>query len=201
MQMFAGMGIDLSKGAKTTFNDMDADFDIPQKLAVGIGYKPNSKLTLGLDIEWIDWENAFDNFPLSFNGGDNDNINLMLNGDVTDGAFAYDFPLNWENSFVFKMGVDYNVTEMTSVRAGFIHGQNPVPNNTVFSIFPAIVENHVTMGFGQRFGRYQFDFAFIHAFNNTQDAAATGHLVGLEYNGSVEQLSENLIMTTLAIGF
>lgn len=201
MQMFAGMGIDLSKGAETSFSDMDADFDIPQKLALGIGYKPNSKLTFGLDIEWIDWKNAFDDFPLSFNGGDNDNINLMLNGDVTDGAFAYDFPLNWENSFVFKTGIDYKITEMTAIRAGFIHGQNPVPDNTVFAIFPAIVENHVTMGFGQRFGRYQFDFAYIHAFNNSQDAASTGHLVGLEYNGSVDQLSENLIMTTLAIGF
>ncbi len=200
MQMFGGMGIDMSQGVATTFSDTEADFDVPQKLALGIGLKPTSKWTFGLDVEWIDWSAAFDNLPLKFNDGDNANINLMLNNDVADGSFAYEFPLEWKDSFNFKMGADYKVTPKTSLRAGFIHGKNPVPANSVFAIFPAVVENHMTLGVGHMFGRFMFDFAYIHAFNKKQNAVATGHLLGAEYNGSVNQLSENLIMTTFGIG-
>jgi len=86
------------------------------------------------------------------------------------------------------------------LRAGFIHGQNPVPAKSVFAIFPAIVENHLTLGFGHKIGNIQFDVAYAHAFNKTEKAVSTGHLIGSEYNGSVDQLSENLIITTIGIG-
>jgi len=195
-QMFGGMGIDLSQGVVTEFGTADGDFDVPQKLAAGIGVRATPRLTFGLDVEWIDWSSAFDDFPLSFENGDNANINLMLNGDVADGGFNYDFPLAWKDSYNLKVGVDYQFLEKTNIRAGFIHGRNPVPDNTVFSIFPAIVEDHLTLGFGQRFGRFEFDFAYIRALNETQNAVSTGHLVGTEYNASSSQLSENLIMTS-----
>jgi long-chain fatty acid transport protein len=199
--MFGGMGIDLQSGVETTFANTKADFDIPQKLALGIGLKPHARWTFGLDVEWIDWSAAFDNFPLSFRDGDNANINLMLNGDVQNGAFDYAFPLAWEDVLNFKMGADFKLTDMTRLRAGFIHGSNPVPNNTVFAIFPAIVENHLTMGIGQRLGVFDLDVAFIHAFNKTQTAVSNGHLLANEYNGSIDQLSENLMMTTISFGF
>lgn len=200
MQMFGGMGIDMSKGVATTFKNTDANFDIPQKVAFGLGLKPIQKWTVGFDVEWIDWSSAFDKFPLKFKDGTNENINLMLNGDVNNGSFAYDFPLAWKDSFNFKFGVDYKVTKKTNLRAGFIHGQNPVPAKSVFAIFPAIVENHLTLGFGHKIGNIQFDVAYAHAFNKTEKAVSTGHLIGSEYNGSVDQLSENLIITTIGIG-
>lgn len=200
MQMFGQMGVDLSKGAETTYSKTDADFNIPQKFAVGLGLKPVPKLTFGLDVEWIDWSSAFDDFPLDFANGTNDNINLMLNGDVDAGTFGYAFPLQWQDSWNFKTGLDYKVTDKTNLRVGFIHGQNPVPDNTVFAVFPAIVENHVTFGFGHMFGRYGFDLAYVRALNYTQNAVTSGHLVGAEYNGSVDELAENLIITTFMIG-
>lgn len=200
MQMFGNMGIDMSQGVATTFKNTDADFDIPQKVAFGVGLKPVPKWTVGFDVEWIDWSAAFDKFPLKFQDGTNSNINLMLNGDVNNGSFAYDFPLEWKDSFNFKFGLDYKVTEKTNLRAGFIHGQNPVPSSTVFAIFPAIVENHLTLGFGHKIGHLMFDVAYAHAFNKTENAVASGHAIGTEYNGSVDQLSENLIITTIGIG-
>ncbi len=201
VQMFGSMGIDVSKGVAATFGHTKADFDVPQKLAFGIGLHPSERWMFGLDLEWIDWSSAFDKFPLKLNGSSNDNINLMLNGDVSDGHFNYDFPLNWRDSYNVKFGVDYQLLERTRVRAGFIHGRNPVPSNTVFAIFPAIVENHLTLGFGQSFKRFDLDVAYIRAFTKSQKAVVTGHLLGSEYNGSLDKLNENLIMTSVMFKF
>ncbi|KAA3658074.1 MAG: hypothetical protein DWQ10_11910 [Calditrichaeota bacterium] len=201
MQMFGQMGIDMTAGVATEYSDVEVDFDVPAKYAFGFGLKPSSKLTLGLDIEYIMWEDAFDNMPMAFKEGTNTNINTMINGDANDGTFNYNFPLAWENIWNFKMGADFKLNEKTNLRAGFIHGSNPVPSNTVFAIFPAIVENHVTLGFGHNFGNIMFDFAYIHALNKAQDAVTSNHLIANEYNGSTDELSENLFMTTLGYSF
>lgn len=201
MQMFGDMGINMQEGVATDYTDVEVDFDVPAKIAFGFGLKPAQKLTLGLDIEYIQWEDAFDNMPMAFKKGTNANINTMINGDAADGTFDYDFPLAWENIWNFKMGADFKLNEKTNLRAGYIHGSNPVPANTVFSIFPAIVEDHLTMGIGHKFGNIALDLAYIHAFNNSQEAVSTGHLIGNEYNGSVDELSENLFMTTVGFSF
>ena len=139
--------------------------------------------------------------PMDFKKGSNANINTMINGDAADGTFDYNFPLAWENVWNFKTGVDFALNKKTNLRAGFIHGSNPVPQKTVFSIFPAIVENHLTVGVGQKVGNISIDFAYIHAFNKELKASESGHLIGSEYNGSTDQLSENLFMTTVGYAF
>lgn len=201
MQMFGEMGINMQEGVATNYPDVEVDFDVPAKYAFGLGFRPTSKLTFGLDVEFIQWKDAFDNMPMDFKKGNNSNINTMINGDAADGTFASAFPLEWENVWNFKSGLDFAPNEKTNLRAGFIHGSNPVPQKTVFSIFPAIVENHLTLGVGRKVGNIAIDFAFIHAFNKELKASKTGHLIGGEYNGSSDQLSENLYMTTVGYAF
>lgn len=199
--MFAGMGIDFQEGVAASYGKNSADFDVPQKLALGFSYQPTSRLIFGFDAEWIDWSAAFDDLPIKLEDGDNTNINLMINGDVENGTFKYNFPLNWDDSYNFKLGADYMVREGTQARIGFIHGTNPVPDNTVFSIFPAIVENHLTFGVGQVVaGRITVDAAYIFSFNKKQDAVSDNHLVGSEYNNSRDQLREQLFMLSVGIG-
>lgn len=200
-QMFTDMGVDLSAGVATKYSTNKVDYDVPQKIAAGVGFSPTNRWTFGLDVEWIDWENAFDDLPIRLRNGSNANINLMVNGSTSDGSFNYKFPLNWKNSINIKVGADYRLTDATNVRAGFIHGKNPVASSTVFAIFPAIVENHITMGIGHMFNRrWGLDVAYILTLNKQQNGSASGHLIGTEYNGSRSQLKEHLIMTSLSIG-
>ncbi len=199
--MFTNLGINLQEGVATEYSKAEADFDVPQKVSFGVSYRPTPRWTLGLDLEWIDWSSAFNNMPMRLKSGSNNNINLMINGSTTDGTFEYDFPLEWKDSYNIKAGVDYLWNEGTHLRAGFIHGKNPVPGNTVFAIFPAIVENHATVGFGQKLTKnLTLDVAYILSFNKTLSGSSTDHLVGKEYANSRNQLTEHLIVTSLAIG-
>jgi long-chain fatty acid transport protein len=200
-QNFASMGIDLNAGVATSYSKNKADFDVPQKIAAGVSFKPTPRWTFGVDVEYIDWKNAFDNLPINLSGSENANINLMINGDTQDGTFEYKFPLNWKNAVNMKFGVDYLLREGINLRSGYIHGANPVPASTVFSIFPAIVEDHITLGGGYTFNkRFTLDVAYIYSLNKKLNGSSAGHLIGNEYDGSTDQLQEQLIVTSLSIG-
>ncbi len=200
-QMFNDMGIDLQQGVAASYGENKAAFGVPQKLAGGVSFKPTSKWTIGLDVEWINWSAAFDKMPIKLKKGANPNINLMINDATADGSFNYDFPLKWKDAYNIKFGAEYQVAERTNLRAGFIHGKNPVPDNTIFSIFPAIVENHITLGFGRGLSdKLNLDIAYGYTFNKKQKAGST-NLIGQEYANSRNQLREQLLMTSLTYAF
>jgi long-chain fatty acid transport protein len=54
--------------------------------------------------------------------------------------------MDWKNSVVIKLGGEYSVNSDLTLRLGYAYGGNPVPETTIFPIFPAIVENHLTIG-------------------------------------------------------
>lgn len=76
--------------------------------------------------------------------------------------------MNWEDQWVFALGAQYEINDSWTVRAGYNYGQNPVPDDTLNPLFPAIVEHHITAGFTYTYHDWDFDFAFVHAFNNDQ---------------------------------
>ncbi len=80
---------------------------------------------------------------LSLSNGANPNINTMMGN---TGNFSINFPLDWKDSYSFRIGGEYDVNSSLTVRAGFDHGNNPVPASTIFPVFPAIVENHISVG-------------------------------------------------------
>ncbi len=200
-QMFTNMGINLSQGVAAEYGKNTAEFGVPQKLGLGVSFKPSDKLILALDLEWINWSAAFKKMPIKLKDGSSENINLMINGETTDGTFNYNFPLKWKDAYNFKFGADYSLDDKTNIRAGFIHGKNPVPGNTLFAIFPAIVENHITLGVGRSFtDRFTVDLAYIYTLNKKQQSGST-HLIGQEYVNSRDQLREQMLMTSFTYSF
>lgn len=148
----------------------------PQEFALGIGIKPNEKLKLGLDIRWINWENA---------------------------KGYKDF--QWKDQWVIAIGGEYNPIPNLALRAGYNYGRTPIRggkkdvinlNNIPdfqsqfndFQIawfnllgFPAITENHITLGLGYQFTKnFSIDIAYKYAFNKkvkAVDNIGTGLMV------------------------
>jgi len=194
---FAGMGIDLSKGAVANY-DLENEMKLPQMLGFGTSYKPNEKLSLALDLQWVNWENAFDKMSISLSNGDNANINTMLGN---NGSFALDFPMDWKDAVMVRLGAEYILNEDVTLRGGYAYGSNPVPSSTIFPVFPAIVENHITLG-----GSYKLmnsltvNAAFELVLNKDENADAVSKIAN-EYNNSVSSLSENLFHLSVSYAF
>ncbi len=188
MQQFSQMGIDLSKGAKDSF-DLENKLTMPQSLGFGIEYKPSSVFNLGLDLEWINWKSAFDKMSLSLSNGTNPNIQKMMGN---SGSFNIDFPMDWKDAVLIKVGGEYNVNNDLTVRAGFAYSNNPVPASTVFPVFPAIVESHVMLGAGYKINEYfMINAAYELGLSNKQ-TASNPSIIANEFNGSTSELGTNI---------
>lgn len=157
-----GVGIDPAADFSATY-DAEIELVYPQKLGAGGAYRPTEKLLLAADITWINWKDSFDKLPIRLRNGDNQTVNRMTGSD----DLKINLPLDWKDQWIFAVGAEYFLTPSWTLRAGLNHARNPVPEDTVLPIFPAIVETHATLGVGYRWENFQLDTAWEHGFENS----------------------------------
>jgi long-chain fatty acid transport protein len=189
MAQFAGMGIDLSKGVQANY-DLNLDLKFPQSVGFGTSFSAMDNLKFAVDVEWINWTNAFDKMTLKLSNGTNSNINTMLGN---SGSFNLDFPMNWKNAVVVKLGLEYNVDQDLTMRLGYAYGNNPVPQSTIFPVFPAIVENHFMIGGSLRVSAPLTIHAALELGLNNSETSNNPSLIANEYSGSSSQLATTLL--------
>jgi len=195
MAKFAQLGIDLSKGVVDHY-DARAKFGLPQSLSAGLFFAASKKLRIGLDAEWINWKNAFDQMDISLANGTNPNINRMTG---SEGSLQMAFPLKWDNSIMVRTGGEFDISPCITLRSGYAFGSNPVPSSTIFPLFPAIVEHHVTLGGAARLSHaWTINIAYEHAFKNSQTSDPK-NLIGSEYNNSTSSLKNDIFHVSFAV--
>ena len=67
------------------------------------------------------------------------------------------FQMNWEDQWVWALGMELKPAQNWALRLGYNHGDTPVPASTLKPLFPAIAEDHLTGGVGMTAGRWAFD--------------------------------------------
>ncbi|OIO00597.1 MAG: hypothetical protein AUJ49_09575 [Desulfovibrionaceae bacterium CG1_02_65_16] len=133
----------------------------PQQVGFGVSYTPIPKLLLETDVKWVNWSDA-------------------------KGYKEFD----WDDQWVFGVGVQYKPIDSLALRAGYNYGQNPVKKHTINGLsnvnvqgktmnnyyyetfrlvgFPAIAEQHVTFGVGYDVSsRFAIHAGYMHAFSNS----------------------------------
>lgn len=190
MQQFTQMGIDVQSAMQGVVSeyDMEADLNLPMSIGFGASYAPKDNLKLSFDFEWLNWSDAFDKMQLTMTNGTNANVETMMgSNDLT-----IDFPLNWDDTFLIKLGAEYGVSDIVTLRAGYVYGSNPVPDETVFPVFPAIVENHLTLGGSFKLNdKISLHAAFETALNKEQ-TGASNNIIANEYKNAVNELQNIL---------
>lgn len=194
---FAAMGIDLSKGVKANY-DLEAELAFPQSIGFGASYQATECLKLAADIEWMNWEKAFDKMTLKMTNGDNSNINTMLGN---SGSFNLEFPMNWKNSVIVKLGGEYKASKLLTLRLGYAYGGNPVPESTIIPILPAIVENHITAGASYKVSDPLTIHAAVEFVMNKSLESTNPNVIANEYNSSTSELATTLIHVSCSYAF
>jgi long-chain fatty acid transport protein len=181
---FAGMGIDLSQGVAAEY-DLEVGLKLPMSIGYGMSYQATEKFKIALDAEWVNWAKAFDKMEIKLTNGTSANINKMIGSP----DFTIDFPLKWENTVIVKIGGEYDVTKQFTMRLGYAYGSNPVPETTVFPVFPAVVVHHVTLGGSFNINEKITLSAAIESALNNKVTASDPSEVQSEFNGSSSELS------------
>ncbi|WP_416546429.1 OmpP1/FadL family transporter [Limnohabitans sp. DCL3] len=117
------------------------NFQMPAVLAVGASWVPAPRLQLVADVKRIDWSSVMSSFRMSFElpGG--------------SGGMGFTLPQNWKDQTVISLGGAYKATDAWTLRAGYSHSSNPISDAMVHPLFPAIIKNHLTAGFGYQINK------------------------------------------------
>jgi long-chain fatty acid transport protein len=131
-QSAAGLGV-------VTYRDAKVEgFALPRELGVGIAWS-SDKLLLSAKLAWLNWEDALE--QQSIRAADPSGPAAVVN-------LQRDSPLNWDDQYVFALGLAYTTDFRTTLYGGFNIANNPVPPETLTPLLsPAIARKHLTAGF------------------------------------------------------
>ena len=144
-------------------------FDVPSNYGVGIAVKATPETTVAFDIERINYADVpsvgtpFTAVPPAFGGAG------ALFGSANGQGFG------WQNITTLKLGVSHAYSQTFTVRAGFNHCDQPIPNSQTLlnSLAPGVVQNHLSLGGTWKLAnKSEVSVAYVHAFKQTVTGAA-----------------------------
>jgi len=152
------------------------NFQWPETYALGFAYQANDRLFVAADYKRIEWAGVMQSFQMNFSTSDM-------------GGLVMDMKLNqeWENQNVWMLGLAYKASPLLTLRAGVNLANNPVPDSYMSPLFPAIIRNHFTFGFGYQINpASSIDLAYSHAPEVSVSNSMTG--IGVKHAQNNGQL-------------
>jgi long-chain fatty acid transport protein len=161
------------------------DFDIPENYGAGIAVKASPRLTVAADVLRIN----YNDIPAVGNPVDSLFTGTPL-GSTNGPGFG------WQNTTVFKIGLAYEMKPGTTLRAGYVTLDQPIPaSQTFFNILaPGVVEDHLTLGLTVETSKTsELSFMYMHAFEKKVNGSGS---IPLGFGGG----EANLRMSQDSIG-
>ena len=128
-------------------------FDIPATYGVGIAVKATPDTTVAMDVQRIEYAGVASISNIQTQGG--------LLGANNGAGFG------WQNMTVYKLGVSQKVSDSLTLRAGYNHNNQQIPNTqTMFNILaPGVVQDHLTLGATWTLAdKSEVSAGYVHAF-------------------------------------
>jgi long-chain fatty acid transport protein len=134
------------------------DFDIPANYTLGMAFQVTPAVQVALDYQRIEYGDvkAIANQHTIADG--------TKLGNVDGSGFG------WSDINVIKLGVQWQVNDAWTLRAGYNKGDNPVnADNVTFNILaPGVVQEHLTLGATMKLdAASEISASYMHAFNNS----------------------------------
>lgn len=138
------------------------DFDIPASAAVGLAFQASPKTVIAFDVEQIYYSKvkAVSNPLGPVSGG-----GVLANQLGTDNGAGF----GWQDITVYKLGFSTEVNKDLTVRAGWNHGEQPIPaTQTFFNLLaPGVMKDHLTLGATWTTAKNsELTVSYMHALNN-----------------------------------
>lgn len=154
------------------------NFQWPQTIGLGAAYQATDNLMLVADYKRIGWADVMKDFKVTFTV---DSTVPGLGGQVVDMTLIQ----NWDDQNVIQVGAAYKVSSAFTVRGGINVANNPVPDQYMNPLFPAVAKTNVSGGFGYAFSKQSsIDASFAYVPTNT---VTGGNGVVVDFGGTSAQ--------------
>ena len=130
---FSGLGL-----GKVSYRDAELNgLNFPEEFGVGLAIQATDQLLVSVEANWINWSDAMSSATLKARKPDNPMAPPSLTIPTT---------FDWRDQYVIALGVEYDVNERLSLRAGYNYGRNPVPDEHLTPLLALIGEHHFAVG-------------------------------------------------------
>ncbi len=129
------------------FPDRDAftaELPMPAEFDLGMAWKPLDKLTLAADMNYTYWS-VYKKLDIKFN---------RLGETV--------LPKHWQNTYTWRFGAEYALSDALQIRAGYYTDQSPIPATYFSPETPSLDTRNFTFGFSYTLHKITLDAAFLY---------------------------------------
>ncbi|MDO9532951.1 MAG: outer membrane protein transport protein [Deltaproteobacteria bacterium] len=145
-------------------SDGEASIVFPPSLTMGIAYSRLKPFTFEFDTTWTGWS-TYD--QLKVNLDTPVPVNEVMTNTITT-------PKNWNNSWAFRFGANYEVNETMKLRAGYIYDLTPVPDSTFDPQVPDANRHIFTVGSDLKvFQRFTLGFAYNYILSESRTKSSS----------------------------
>jgi long-chain fatty acid transport protein len=158
-----------------------ATLKTPANIYVGVSYRVLPSLTAEADYQFSGWS-VYDSLK----------VNLT---NPVGGQSSIASPRNYQDVYLLRFGLEYQMNTDLTLRAGYIFDKNPVPNGYVEPGLPDADRNDFTVGFGYRLTnalRLDMSYMFVRFNQRTESQSIPQNSFNGTYNSTASLFSIDL---------
>jgi long-chain fatty acid transport protein len=121
-------------------------FKFPDIFTAGVSYKLTESLLLSGDIQYFTWK-RYDQYVIDITY-------------PTGPAEPEIVTENWKNTFIYRLGLQYQLNDSLALRGGVIYDQSPQPVESIDPNLPDANRWAFTAGIGYKIGRITIDAGY-----------------------------------------
>ncbi|MGK7393935.1 MAG: OmpP1/FadL family transporter [Candidatus Cyclobacteriaceae bacterium M3_2C_046] len=154
-------------------NSFNATLPLPSSLGLGLAYQLNDVLSLHTEVNYVGWK-AYDSLTFDFS----QNTSRLIDSRS---------PRNYENSWIFKLGAEYQIAGIYKIRIGGYYDQTPVQAGYMTPETPDADRLGLTFGLGLQLSQnlaMDLSFLYIHGqerkqtLQDAQQAGTINYAIG-----------------------
>jgi long-chain fatty acid transport protein len=154
--------------------------EFPSIVEAGVAYT-HGDWTLAADVDFQQWS-SFDTLPLTFQGRPD---------------LSTTVPENYENSRIYRIGLERRLNDSWSVRGGYYFDETPSPAASVSPLLPDADRHGAALGFSYNVSTWNVDVAYWHLFFKDRSTEGVNRD---NYNGTYSN-GANLLAVSLGKRF
>ena len=133
----------------------DADVDLPQQVVAGVAAQLTDSLVMEIGLRWEDWDST-------------DELKVELDTPVFFQS-SQTIPRNWQSTWAYNIGGQYQLNETVALNAGYLYGQNAVPGSTFEPSIPDADAHLFSVGTDLSFGQWTVSGSFAYEYHEFRD--------------------------------
>jgi long-chain fatty acid transport protein len=116
--------------------DATTEFITPANLFLGVSYEGVENLSLNFGFQYVFWD-AVEKILIDYK----DKTLLQTESEL---------PFNYENGYITRFGLEYNLNDKVDLRAGYLYDKNPSQDEYLTPRLPDSDRHGITLGFGYK---------------------------------------------------